>query len=623
MQQTSNRVETIIDGSVDPAIIHEAVETYMEGIASLAFPKDLSTVLGLSTNLDDLKKDFVSRARTISQYVEEIMLEINKRAVLLRSDAYRDLCAKDTSLWKGNSNHDLLFGIIACVDKGVPAEAVAGPEVSLLGRTLGGDIAFSYIPSKHAFVPNASALIKRFIHYGRQGHTTLIEPLIEHTSCGRRGQILANEGGHGRQIPSLEFIFDHIDALQNDLKGDTRPIADMWQNWKRQGVSVITPDAGLYAGVIQKIAQRQALCQLSHDITVISPIEIYEKDTGNFYTGIDTLSTLTDTSVKKEGGFTRDVLQKLAKSKRIFALSAYKDAVFTALSKNGTAFQGKYPFTSLQTDWLAVMTDLVTVTQSLWMLYAKKDARITTFVDAYLKGIYGTIEKQKKDVTNRLIHHLFHMTSYTYLLDTLTVGNPPGAHHIEQYLATGNRETGMKPRISLSQGDLDRPDANEIFTGYSVLLHSAPGHDGTPIPVTIKLDTDRFGDLPMSTEETNVALDDLGIFLKLWPYFLVGDLIPILMVKGKKFGGVSRLGLSVLKSFGDIITLFEQPKSPLPRFVPATNSANEVVLVPAKNVLEEGCLAGHDLKAFRARMIHLADRYSDIAVQQRFASVHM
>ncbi len=137
------------------------------------------------------------------------------------------------------------------------------------------------------------------------------------------------------------------------------------------------------------------------------------------------------------------------------------------------------------------------------------------------------------------------------------------------------------------------------------------------------MDTDRPGNKPMSTEETNVAFDDLHEFLKLWPYFLVGDMIPILMVRGKHTGGVSRLGFSIIRSLGDMTVLLEQEQSPLPHFVPANNSHGEVVLVPARKVVEMGIQAGSDLKKFRSLLPTLADDHSDPAIQQGFASANI
>lgn len=621
----SHRVETIIDGTTDKTIIQQAVDAYIDGLSSIAFPTDLQRVLGISEDMHTLQTLFVSRAKLCAKETEEIIYQINTRAKMFHSQEYTKLLADDQSLWNNSDTEsNFLVGALACVDRGIPAEAIIGPDVSFVGRTLAGDIEFSYIPIRNAFYPAPSALIKRFIHYGRQGHT-LIEFLIEHTSCGRRGQILANEGIHSR-IPTLGYILEHIDALASEFSGDTAStvtllssILPVWQKYERRGPSVITPDAGFYVGTIQKIAQRQALKQLHEDISIVAPIEGYEKDTGNLYAGLDALDILTHPDVLTAGGFTKDILSKLAADDKIFSLAAHAPHVFTDLIHAGLPKPGAYEFTDLQSNWMQVLTAMHEVTRTLWKL-TSTSVSIQKCIASYFSHWRGTHVNLDDISDRRILHHLFHITAYAYVLDTLTRGHPPGVHHIEQYLATGDHEIGMKPMIALGQGDLDRPDATEMYTGYSVLLHSSPGKNGTPIPVTIKLDTERTGDKPMTTEETNVAIDDLREFFRLWPYFLVGDMIPVLMVRGKSTGGVSRLGLSVLRSFGDMVSLACQSDHTLPHFVPAVNSHNEVVLVPAKDILRTSIKAGKSLSDFRRHMLTLADQYSDPAIQQGFAS---
>lgn len=616
-------MKTIIDGSTDKQIIHHAVEAYMEGLRALAFPDNFSAALGTDLPVDRLKRAFDHRVTLCAAQTEELLYELNTRAEELSSDRYRELTRKDKALWQKGSGSHPLFGVLACVDKGVPAEAI-GVDISNVGRTLAGDIGFSFISSANAFHPIPSALIKRLIHYGRQGKTVLVEPLIEHTGCGRRAQILANEG-HTR-IPSIGFIFDHIEALATEFGTGNRALAKklqkirtLWLSYRRVGPSVLTPDAGLWVGVIQKIAQRQALSQLSGDIRIISPIEVYEKDTGNLIVGLDRIDVLTDPAVLSHQGFTRESIGRLSENKQIFSLKGRHGDVFSAIEASGAGKPGTFTYASLGANWLAGITAMYDITAALWRLFETGNRAIESFVSAYFTAWRGADAATGDPIDRRIIHHLFHVTAYAYVLDTFARGHEPGKHHIEEYLATGDHEIGAKPHIALGQGDLDRPDASEIFTGYSVLLHSTPGHEGTPIPVAIKLDTDRAQHQPMSTEETNVALEDLSEFLKLWPYFLVGDLIPVLMVRGKASGGISRLGLSVLKAFGDIAIMYEQPDSPLPRFVPANNSKGEVVFVPAVHVLEEGVNAD-SLTSFRHTMVQLADRYSNPAVQRSFAA---
>jgi hypothetical protein len=618
-------LDTIIDGTTDASTIANAVTSYMEGLSHLAFPPDLNDALNTPLDVAPLKNIFANHANAAAKTTKEIIMEINKRGKLFDSSRFRTLLKKDESLWRRNTYESPVVGALACVDKGVPAEAILGLNVSSLGRVLGGDIEFSYIRSKNKFSPTSSALIKRLIHSGRQGHATVIELLIEHTNCGRRAQILANEGIRSR-IPTLGYIFTHIDALATDIVGDTDKLPQItafWRGLPRRGASVIMSDAGLYAGIVQKIAQRQALRQLSEYITIISPIEVYEKDSGNLYAGLDSADILTDAEVLHAKGFTKAVLRSLADQHKIFSLENHCGKLFSLL-ETSIGKKGSYTYAQFQRHWSQGMEDMHRVVTMLWKAFDDADPSVSRCVHAYFSAWRHDRPLDTSSVTDRrIVHHLFYATAYAYLLDTFAHGHEPGLHHIEQYLATGDHEIGTKPLIALGQGDLDRPDATEMYTGYSVLLHSAPGQTGSPIPVIIKLDTERSGHQAMSTEETNVALDDLKEFFRLWPYFLMGDMIPILMVRGKTKGGVSRLGLSVLQSFGDIATLYQQTPQILPHFVPAANSRNEVVLVPAVDILDQGLGAKGKLKAFRTRMTQLADRYSDASIQRAFATTNI
>lgn len=612
---TTQKIETIIDGSLDKDFIKKAIDAYIDTLYEMATPKSLAKSLDIQGDMKIFQERFLSRIHEVGSQISNIVYEINTRAKMFLSDEYLDLVKKDRSLWEIAGKKSPLFGVLACVDKGVPAEAVVGPEVSGLGRLLAGDIRLSYIRSTNSFIPIANAIIKRFIHYGRQGNSFLVEPLIEHTSCGRRGQILANEHGHG-EIPSLGFIFDHAEALVQKPE-ESQKIKSLWLSWKCSGTSVITPDKGLYAGIVQKMAQRQALASLHEDISIISPIEVYEKETGNLYTGLDKSSVLTDDMVLKAGGYTAEILADFSKSKKIFSLASHSASVFDEIFQESGINRGSKTFDDLQKDWLKVQEDLVTVTESLWNKYKSSNAIVSQMVSEYFDAWKGSAPNNDQPEDTLVIHHLFHITAYAYIFDTFVKGHVPGVQHIEHYLATGDHEIGMKKYIPLGQGDLDRPSASEMFTGYSVLLHSKPGHDGTPIPAIIKLDTDRSGDLPMSTEETNVAIDDLREFFKLWPYFLVGDIVPILMVRGKQLGGISRLGLSVLRSFGDMTILLEQTPSPLPNFVPANTSKGEVVMVPARDVILTG-IKSKTLNEFRNTMTNVADQYENPVVQTAF-----
>ncbi len=452
-----SRVETIIDSSINPTVIAQAITTYIHGLTEMAFPADLEKTLHIHGDIATLRNSFNERAKQITTVTQEIILQINTRARELNDPIYKTLQTKDKALWQVSEQDNILFGVLVCVDKGISGESM-GIDISNVGRVLAGDIEFAYIPSKQSFYPMASALIKRLIHYGRQGKRTLVEPLIEHTSCGRRGQILANEEAHG-DIPQLGYIFEHIDALakefpqEKDCDAKLKAIHTLWWMLPRNGASVITPDKGLYTGTIQKIAQRQALTQLKKDITIISPIETYEKETGNLYAGLDALPVLTDPRVLRAGGYTPHILSELSKDKTIFSLANHADLIYERIEQHAKIRCGMSTFHDLQHHWLESLTNLVSITQTLWQLYANHDTAVESMINEYFMAWSHRPIQIDSAIDRRIIHHVFHIIAYAFLLDTLKNGHEPGVKHIEHYLATGDHEIGSKPLIALGQGD--------------------------------------------------------------------------------------------------------------------------------------------------------------------------
>ena len=150
-------------------------------------------------------------------------------------------------------------------------------------------------------------------------------------------------------------------------------------------------------------------------------------------------------------------------------------------------------------------------------------------------------------------------------------------------------------------------------------MHSEPGEKGEPVVEVMKHDTNQSDLKPLTTEETQRAMDDYAELLKLWPYIVVGDIVPVIAIRDKNHGGISRLALSIILSFGDIVDL-EARKGRLPELVPASNSAGEVVQIPASLILEAGVEAGSDLKKFRKQVREIADNFSDPVTQKRFSS---
>ncbi len=625
---TTTRIETIIEGHPDEKSISQALDTYRSGLLDFAVPKD-SEICPLFENINypDLKQILAARLKIANGLAQEIILEINTRSKIIASPTYQQLIKRDKSLWQKGQSRETNFAVLACVDKGIPYEAVIGVD-GVFGRTLAGDISVSFSPSKNIFFANEQIIIKRLIHAARQGNDLFIEPLIEHTGCGRRGQLLANETGV-TALPSMGYAFNHIRTLASEFTATSQArlkalaaLQHIWDAYPRQGRAVKAPDGGLLAGVILKIAERQALHGLNTRTTIVCPIEIYDKRTGDLVTGIDSLTSLTSQTVLEQGGYTDQALDDLSKSGEVFSLKKYWSQI-TAVLQRTNIREGQINYEHLQLNWLGVQTQLVDLTAALWNNLNHQDVKRVTkhYLQSSLSQIKTKIPgKLLPVVENRLTHHLFHIISYAYLLGTIKNGHPPGLHHIEDHLAIGDHEIGSKTHLALGQGDLDDPSASEMFTGYSVLLHSKPGANHTPIPVMIKLDTDRAADKPLSTEETRVAMNDFAEFLQLWPYFLVGELIPYLVVRSKATGGVSRLALSVILTFNDIIRLFEQKNSPLPQFVPAVNSQSEVVYIPANRILEIATEAKDDLQIFRNLAKQIADKYTNVYIQTAFSA---
>lgn len=639
MKKPSNgRLETIIGSTPEKNIIAPAVTAYLQQLEAVVYPIHLPGELPSLPGIDvhQLRPIFEERVAMVTDITSDIISEINQRSAEINGPAFQQLVLVDRAMWQTTkATKTVLFGILGCVDKGIPQEAVVGVDGNF-GRTLAGDIDIYYLPPFHEFRTPESALVKRLIHLGRQGKQIVLEVLLEHTVCGRRGQILKNEGGT-KDIPRIQKVIDHIDALANEFGGTPATLDEQlasirmnWAGYDRKGTAVLAPDGGIWAGIIYKIAQRQALTNedISRFTHLFSPIELYDKRNGNIFAGLDAIEVLTDPRVLQAGGYTDQILETLAREGTIFSLAPYLPIIETMLQKTSKVPRGAASYKDLQENWLDAFGQLETITGALWDMYRTDSPEYTIIqemVHAYVAAATGKMRMRQNQpelydvVRDRLIHHMFHVAAYAYLLDTLDQGHPPGIHHIEDHLATGDHEIGTKRHLALGQGDLERPSATEIYTGYTVLLHSIPGKNHEPVVIMIKLDTDRPSTDPLSTEESNVAAQDFREFLNLWPYLLVGDIIPILAIRDKKEGGVSRLGGSVVLSFQNIVSLLEREVNRLPPYVPATTTTGEVVFVPAVDVLKLGIATASDLGAFRDQMQDVADVYANPAVQASFS----
>lgn len=611
-------LETAISGSDNVAIIEKALDSYFSGLTEFLFPKALKNDPKLA-EYAQMKAVFTSRINKVTPLATDIIAEINKRTLELNSKDYRSLVETERAQWKQGEARDLAFGARACVDQGIPREAVVGDGP--MGRSLAGDDLFHFVAAKNHFAFNPSTFKKRLIHFGRMGEKVVVELLIEHTGCGRRGQMIANWASKNEYAYLFKEVLTHVDALKSEFSYDAEKFALLKKAVAMQNLTM-AKDGGMWIGVLVKMAQRQAFAHIGTDVTVICPIQLYDKFNGNILVGLDQLLVLTHPTVLAEGGFTPVAIQKLLSEKLIFSL---KDEITKLdLANVLPVKKGAYTFADLQKNWFEVKKAFVSVTEALWQQYNyKKDAKFThvveNFLELSLKNLGQSISKRidtsvSEDlIRRRLTHQLFRALAYAWVLDTFEKGHPPGKH-IENHLATGDSATlGVKQNLPLGQGDMNPPQASEFFTGRAVLMHSTPGHHGEPLLVFLKLDTDRADDAPMSTEETQRAIDDFTEFMKLWPYFLTGDIIPVVFIRSKKHGGVSRLGLSVVKAFGDIVDMYS---AGLPDLVFAANSKSEVVKVSALSVLKAGISAGENLKTFRAHVEVLADTISDPDIQK-------
>lgn len=633
-----NAWNTVVGGTTDPKKIKSTVEAYFAGLQEFLFPPDLSNAKDLA-DLASLRPVVEKRLTAVEPLTTDIIADINERNEILQSKEYQTLIDRERKQWTQGAVEQVALGARACVDQGIPREAVVGD--GHMGRTLAGDDALVYVPSRKRFAFAPSTFVKRLRHGARTGEKVVIELLIEHTGCGRRGQMIANWGVSNRISKLFSIVLANIDGLRSEFAESGDRIEFGFERLRKIAGSeelAMTKDGGIWIGILVKIAQRQAYRNLGEGAVIISPIEVYDKFSGDVWLGCDSLTALTHEKVIAEGGFTAAAVKMLVSQGILVSLKDQLTKLDSALARNSQHLEkllgvkkGAHTFTDLQKKWLRVKTDFVTVTEVFWKLYAQKDKypavseMVEQMLSAVTHNIEGDIEKVAPGtkgtyealIERRIIHQLFRAISYAWVLDTFTVGHPPGKH-LENHLSTGDSAVlGVKRNLPLGQGDMHPPIASEFFTGRAVLLHSVPGHDGQPIVVFLKLDTDRPDSAPMTTEETQRAIDDFKEFLKLWPYFLVGDMVPVFVIRGKKYGGVSRLGLSVIKAYGDIIDLWSYG---LPALVPANNSKGEVVQVSARAILSAALEAGSDLKSFRARVEAIADTVSDTSYQSHFSS---
>lgn len=590
---------TTIAGTTEKNTIEEAVKHYVAGVVSFISPDCLArSSRPYFAELTKIRSIVGRRVGEVGEQLSDILWSINQRAKVILSNEYVELASREQAIWLQGDNFDFEVGIRACVDAGLTREAVAGTGAHL-GRSLAGDDDLVYVPELHEFRLTQSVMKKKLIHAGRGGRKEFLEILIEHTECGRRGQMMANLDSHSEVTRNFEVVFEHLDCLVQDPE-----VSEMIKKiWPTQ----MDRDGGVWAGIWVKKAQRQAY-QAVEETKLTLPIMLYDKMDGNVWVGIDRDTVLLDPIVVAGGGYTTEVLAELADQNKIWCLKKEMENWHSVLTQLSIP-KGRYTFVDLQNNWLEVKKSFIQVCTELWTKSQVIGDSLGRFVS--LSGVGSA----RKSIQRRYIHQLFRMFAYLWVLDTVGRGNMPGKH-MEDHLASGESAVlGVKEHLPLGQGGLQVPNATEFFTGRSVLLHSTPGKQGKPIVVLMKHDTSEADNHPLSGEETQRAMDDFAELLKLWPYIVVGDLVPVVVVRNKKYMGISRLALSVVLAFGDIVQLSANTGS-LPEIVPASNSRGEVVVVPASEILRVGIEAGNDLPRFRDLVITVADNYSNETVQK-------
>jgi hypothetical protein len=631
MPPLKKELDTVIAGSTERKVVDRAIDGYANGLKDfLTTNKPLQDYLGINTKQAEILHTATSKqVETAAEYTKEVILELNKRYEELASARYTNLKKKDFDLWN-NTDYDIQEGVMLCVDQGL-VTALYPPD-SVMGRSLAGNTRKQYIGSINQFVMDATFMKKVLIHEQRQNALDgRIEWIVVHTGCGRVGQMLSNTHNPSNFIPNFDQYFRHADALAPEFTGDRAEVLSKLETLKiywethrpNTGTQPIT-DEGRLAAVLQKVAKRQALRREIIKVPTKMPIQLVDKRDLNVFTGLDHIDIITDPSVLKAGGFTDQILEKLVQEGRIFSLRSYSAEIYTLLEKSSLK-KGSRTYKQLQTDWVAVSEDLVEVTEILWKLYTAKDSisqPVKNAAEHFIRSLGKTNQMPvTKEIMNvmqrRLIHDLFHVVAYTYLLNTFEKGNDPG-RHMETHLETGNPDEGALPHLGLGQGEIAGVNALNVLTEYAVLGHSIPGQTGAPVPALLRMDTDRPSHERMSFEETIYAQNVLHESLKLWPY-MFGDIIPFVVVRGKLEGGISRVPLSVLKTFDNLGICFERGN--LPVFAPAANSQGEVVLVPSRDIVQTRVAAlkkGGGLKEFRQNLSQVADSYSSTSVQRAF-----
>lgn len=644
--QDELKLSTAIEGSVDEVEIRRATQEYLQGYCDFIFPEGLNEDETLSSLLQS-ETIVKERILSVAPLVVDIIKTVNERAAIQQSPEYQQLVQNEQNQWCPNERESrhLGCGFRCCVDAGIPREAVAG-SVDPMGRSLAGDDKLKFSKGK-GFRLTASSIKKKFLHSMRQEKDVMLEFLIEHTGCGRRGQMLANIDAENNGISAqMHLVFEHLEALEPEFAAGhdqvTTQLESAKQAWKS---GQMAKDGGLWAGMFVKVAQAQAYRHLVHkdaDATWMVPIKVYDKHSGNSYVGLDDLDVLMDPEVIAAGGLTEAVLEKLVAAGKMYSLrhSVEEDGVADLLQSHISVQKGAWTYENLQDNatWLSVKRDLIAMTGELWGMYDAKDASgapdktyaaFRLMIENYLDQALGRNVNEREalrsgerkvslaTVERRIIHQLFREFAYAWTLDTFEKGNMPGKH-LEDHSAIGDSAIlGATKHVPLGQGDLMQPSILEAVTGYSVLLHSQPGHKNEPVVAMLMFDTaNPDANVPTDTYVNEAAISAIRMLLKQWPQLAIGDIVPVVLVVNKHDRSVNRIALSMLLAVTSLVDAGEE--NMLPDVARAVTSRGEVVLVPSELLLKAGIEAGDDLGRYRQLSTQIADAHNVKATQRLF-----
>jgi len=635
----------IIAGSIKREPIDKATLAFFNGMKRLLFPsvKHIVGVIDFQ-KISKLKKAWLGHINQVQPQVVDIIEEINKRARVKNRDDYKTLIKRDMAQWIGGNGRfwkaarGLLVGFRGCVDGGLTDEAIAGYDAKF-GRSLAGDDEIVFLDKDKRWCLRPNAVKKILLDQGVKGGASLLG-LIEHLGCGRRDQMRRNLQADNEIARLFGDVISNISSLEPEFEGGGKKAAKalrkMLRMWKetdaKTGVTRMVEDKGVWIGILAKIAQRQAYREMRDLKRTIIPVELYDKRDGNVFVGIDNYRVLTHKLVSENGGYTDDVLEELVDEGLIFSLKHEVSKLDGLLSKRLSlkVKKGARTFENLQENWLSTREKFTDVTGELWHLFESdsKDKDVLSFKALVLRFVklsfqqvshdFEALDSDIKEVLKRRqIHHLFQMLAYAWTLDTFSEkGNPPGTAHLEKYGVARSGEFGVKKYMGLAQGEIDEPRAIEMLTTREVLLHSKLIEKEEPVIYFWQLDTDRGDIPPISGTEGAAVRRDIEELLKLWPYIVIGDIVPVIQIISKDHDGVSKLALSSILEFEDL-NVYAQIEGGLPELVPAANSKDEVVLIPAMDIIDLGLKTKGNLIRFREELRELADELSNKAIQRR------